>query len=87
MHWETVFLYRSHYEDLGLHEFSAGSCWGFLFVFNNSFHEPEIHTTAADYSLQMVSFPNILRLNSCYSTLPTPRSTIPIDQYPAQFWL
>lgn len=57
----------------------------FYFVFNNSFREHEVHTTAADYSFQTVSFPNILRLNSCYSTLPTLRSTFPIDQYSAQF--
>lgn len=58
---------------------------GFCLILNNSFWEPQIYTTAVDYSFQMVSFTNILRLNSCYSPLPTLRSKFPIDQYSAQF--
>lgn len=80
MHLEPVFLSCSH--DDYLSEFSAASC--FLFIFEQ-FCEPGIHTTAADYSFQMISFTNTLRLNSCYRTLPTLRSTFPIDQYSAQF--
>lgn len=85
MHLELVFLSCLHNDHLSLCGFSAVSCSGFCLILNNSFCEPEIHTTAVDYSFQMFSFTNILRLNSCYSPLPTLRSKFPIDHYSAQF--